>query len=270
MLEKIVLNTEKIARNTEPKESFSILLSERSSQIRTKFNPLIQLGKSKRYEMALVNLEMYNSFPNIDSSNNNCRYSPHKGTTWFYINVPEGIYEIVDIDEYVRRIMKENGHYAAAAGDGDVGGEIYLVSIQPNNNTLKSVLDIHANYKVDFTTANSIRTVLGFNSQIYSAGYNESENIVNILNVNSLRVTSDVIGSSYSNGTTENVIYSFFPNVGPGYKIIEVPVNLVYLPITLFTISAMETKLTDQNGKLTLEERTCLSGFKSEKSENYL
>src|SRR6218665_2386888 len=41
LLEKIVLNTEKIARNTEPKESFSILLSERSSQIKTKFNPQI-------------------------------------------------------------------------------------------------------------------------------------------------------------------------------------------------------------------------------------
>src|SRR6218665_3143491 len=43
---------------------------------------------------------------------------------------------------------------------------------------------------------------------------------------------------------------SFCYELGPGYKIIEVPVNLVYLPITLFTISAMETKLTDQNGKL--------------------
>ena len=87
--------------------------------------------------------------------------------------------------------------------DGEVGGEIYPISIQPNNNTLKSVLDIDANYKVDFTTANSIRTVLGFNSQIYSAGYNESENIVNVMNVNSLRATSDVIGSPYYNGTTE-------------------------------------------------------------------
>ena len=105
LLEKIVLNTENIARNTEPKESFSILLSERSSQIRTKFHPLIQLDKGKKYEMALVNLETYNSFPNIDSTNNNCRYSPDKGTTWFNINVQEG-YEVVDIDEYVQRIME--------------------------------------------------------------------------------------------------------------------------------------------------------------------
>ena len=91
---------------------------------------------------------------------------------------------------------------------------------------------------------------MGFNAQIYSAGYNESENIVNIISVNSLRVTSDIIGASYSNGTTENIIFSFFPSVGPGFKIIEVPVNLVYLPITVNTISSMETRLVDQNGKL--------------------
>ena len=103
---------------------------------------------------------------------------------------------------------------------------------------------------VDLTPENSVRSVLGFNALMYSSGYNESENIVNILSVTSLRITSDIIGSSYSNGSNENTIYSFFPSVGPGYKIIEVPVNLVYLPITMNTISSMETKLIDQNGKL--------------------
>ena len=125
-----------------------------------------------------------------------------------------------------------------------------MFRLQPNSNTLKSVLTIATNYKVDFMSDNSIRTVLGFNRGIYSEGYNESEQIVNIMNVTSLRVTSDIIGASYTNGATANVIYSFFPNVGPGYKIIEVPTNLVYLPVTLSTISSMETKLTDQNGKL--------------------
>jgi len=243
LLEKIAVNTEKTAHNTEPKDSFYILVSEKSTRIRTKFNPLIELDKNKKYEMALVNLETYNSFPNIDATNNNFRYSPDSGKTWVDIEIPEGSYEIVDIDEYIQRIMKENGHY-------DTENEKYNITLEPNNNTLKSVLNIAANYEVDFTTANSIRTVLGFRSLKYSSGYNESETIVNIVGINSLRVTSDIIGSSYSNGSTENTIYSFFPNVGPGYKIIEVPVNLVYLPITLHTISVMETKLTDQNGKL--------------------
>lgn len=243
LLERIATNTEKTAKNTEQKSSFYILLSEKSTHIKTKFRPLIQLDKNRKYEMALVNLETYYSFPNIDSSNNNFRYSSDNGVTWVDINIPEGSYEIVDLSEYIQRIMQENGHYDAAA-------EKYYITLEPNNNTLKSVLDIEPNYKVDFTTANSIRSVLGFNAQIYSAGYNESENIVNIISVNSLRVTSDIIGASYSNGSTENIIFSFFPSVGPGYKIIEVPVNLVYLPITVNTISSMETRLVDQNGKL--------------------
>lgn len=234
---------EKIARNTEPKKSFYILVSDKSTRIRTKFNPLLQLDKSKQYEMALVNLETYYSFPNIDSTNNNFTYSPDNGATWLNIDIPEGSYEITDINDYIQRIMKDNGHY-------DSANDEYYITIEPNNNTLKSVVDINANYKVDFTTANSIRTVLGFNSQVYSEGYNESENIVNILSVNSLRVTSDVIASSYTNGGTENIIYSFFPNVGPGYKIVQEPLNLIYLPITLYTISQMETKLVDQTGKL--------------------
>ena len=234
---------EKIVKNTEPKASFYILISDKSTRIRTKFNPLIQLDKTKKYEMALVNLETYYSFPNIDLTNNNFRYSPDNGATWFNIDVPEGSYEITDITEYIQRIMKENGHYDTAANQ-------YNITIEPNNNTLKSVVDIGKNYNVDFTTPNSIRTVLGFNSRIYTEGYHESENIVNILSVNSLRVTSDVIESSYTNGGTENIIYSFFPNVGPGYKIVQEPLNLIYLPVTLSTISHMETKLVDQTGKL--------------------
>ena len=237
LLEKIATNTEITAKNTAQKSSFYILLSEKNTQIKTKFRPLIQLEQTRKYEMALVNLETYYSFPNIDASNNNFRYSPDNGLTWVNINIPEGSYEIVDIQEYIQRIMKENGHE-------------HNLTLEPNNNTLKSVLEISPNYKVDFTTANSIRTVLGFNAKVYAAGYNESENIVNIIGVNSLRITSDIIGSSYANGSTDNIIYSFFPSVGPGYKIIEVPVNLVYLPITMSTISSMETKLVDQNGKL--------------------
>ncbi len=193
--------------------------------------------------MALVNLETYYSFPNIDSSNNNFRYSPNNGDDWYDINIPEGSYELEDINEYIQRIMRDNGHYNSKF-------DKYGITLEPNNSTLRSVLEIKAKYQIDFTTPNSVRTVLGFNAKVYSSGYNESENIVNIISVNSLKVTSDIIGSSYSNGVTENIIYSFFPSVGPGYKIIEVPVNLIYLPITISTISSMETKLTDQTGQL--------------------
>jgi hypothetical protein len=78
--------------------------------------------------------------------------------------------------------------------------------------------------------------------------YNESEEVVNILSINSIQVNSDIITGSYVNGSSKPIIYSFFPNVSPGYKIIENPKNLVYLPLTLATINRLETLLTDQDG----------------------
>ena len=59
----------------------------------------------------------------------------------------------------------------------------------------------------------------------------------------------DIIGRSYVNGKTQNTIYSFFPNVFPGYKIVENPRNLVFLPVILDKIHKMETIVTDQTGK---------------------
>ena len=75
------------------------------------------------------------------------------------------------------------------------------------------------------------------------------KNVVNILSINSILVNIDIIAGSYVNGVAQPTIFSFFPNVSPGYKIIENPRNLVYLPVTHDTIHSLETWLTDQDGK---------------------
>jgi len=62
-------------------------------------------------------------------------------------------------------------------------------------------------------------------------------------------VNVDVTGGSYVNEKMQNTIYSFYPNVPPGYKIVENPRDLVYLPVNLDKINEMETVVTDQNGK---------------------
>jgi len=123
------------------------------------------------------------------------------------------------------------------------------VKISANTNTLKSVLEIEGNIQVDFRARNTISSVLGFRNQVYEEGIHESQNVVNILSINSILVNVDMIGGSYVNGRTQNTIYSFFPNVSSGYKIVENPRNLVYLPVILNKINEMETVVTDQNGK---------------------
>ena len=107
---------------------------------------------------------------------------------------------------------------------------------------------INNNYEVDFRRNNSITSVLAFHRKFYTSGFNESENMVNILTINSIVVNIDIISGGYVNGFTQLVIYSFFPDVSHGYKIIENPHNLLYLPITTDTIHSITIWLTDQNG----------------------
>ena len=73
--------------------------------------------------------------------------------------------------------------------------------------------------------------------------------MVNILTINSILVNIDIISGSYFNGSTQPTIYSLYLNVSPGYKIIEHPHNLLYLPITADTIHSITVWLTDQNGE---------------------
>ena len=71
-----------IVKNTEHKTSFQIIVSDSKSRFKTRFNPTLQLDRDKKYEIAIVNLETYYSFPNIDESNLVFVYSPDNGNSW--------------------------------------------------------------------------------------------------------------------------------------------------------------------------------------------
>ena len=104
------------------------------------------------------------------------------------------------------------------------------------------------NYVVDFRKDKSINSLQGFDSNLYTSGFHESENMVNILTINSILVNIDIISGSYVNGSTQPTIYSLFPDVSPGHKIIENPHNLLYLPITSDTIRSNTIWPAVQNG----------------------
>jgi len=67
---------EEIERNTPPKTSTQIVVSENSTEIKTTFNSPLELDCTQKYEMALFNLETYYSFPNLSDENNVFRFSP--------------------------------------------------------------------------------------------------------------------------------------------------------------------------------------------------
>ena len=59
-----------IVKNMEHKTSIQIIVSDSKSRFKTRFNPTPQLDRDKEYEIALVNLQTYYSFPNINETNN--------------------------------------------------------------------------------------------------------------------------------------------------------------------------------------------------------
>ena len=209
-----------------------IIQSGKNSAISTDFAPNLELDKP--YEIALQSLETYYSFPNIDEKNNIIHVSLD-GTTWHELTFAVGCYEHKDINKELQRQLVV------------IGGKKTDITLKPNKNTFQTIMIITDNVLVDFRTPNSIRTVLGFDAAVYGKGRHLSEHTVNIMRVNSIFVHTNVIGSTYVNGSQSPVIYSFFPDIPPGGKIIVQPRVLIYLPVSLSVISRLTSWLTDQN-----------------------
>ena len=215
--------------------SFYIIQSGKNSRIETNFVPSLELEGS--YEIALQSIETYYSFPNIDEKNNKIEISLDNGTSWNDLTFAVGCYEHKDINEELQRMMVL------------LGGKKDDIVLKPNKNTFQTIMTISGVVQVNFKVDNSIRTVLGFDEKVYKSGRHLSEHTVNIMRVNSIFVHTDVIGSAYVNGSQSPVIYSFFPDIPPGGKIIVQPRVLIYLPISLSVISRLTSWLMDQENQ---------------------
>jgi hypothetical protein len=218
----------------------TFILSSNTSDFTTCHNSLI-LDQNKNYEVALLSLDTYNSIPNIIAKkNNNFSYSTDNGETWKVITLNTGAYELEAINNEIKRQLIANRDSDSA------------ITITPNVSRLTSIVTIeNPSYQVNFGQQHSIGSVLGFGEEVISLGYNESPSIVNIMQVNSILVNIDIIMGSYVNGSPSPAMYSFYPNVAPGYKIVERPnPSLIYYPLSRHDISRMRVWLTDQNGNL--------------------
>ncbi|HLR72490.1 MAG TPA: hypothetical protein VK085_13800, partial [Pseudogracilibacillus sp.] len=79
-------------------------LSGSSSILNSKYYPPINLDPNSDYVIGLINLETYNSFPNIDNSNNKFHFKSGDGKITS-VEIPEGSYEIEDIENYILKEM---------------------------------------------------------------------------------------------------------------------------------------------------------------------
>ena len=131
---------------------------------------------------------------------------------------------------------------------GTDSGQIIIDLIVPE---LKACIKIAQGFSVDFTLAGSINFLLGFSNSVLSPGINIADDIIKINDINSILINCDLITNSYVNGIQAPVIYSFFPNVPPGYKIIKELPRLEYVDVNRNSeIKSIRVWLTDQDGDL--------------------
>lgn len=73
------------------------------------FYPSLYLDPKKKYELALVNLETYDSIPNVTSSSNTSVYHHDSGTTLKTIALPEDSYKVAQIYAETQRQLAASG-----------------------------------------------------------------------------------------------------------------------------------------------------------------
>ena len=82
-----------------------------SHDFTTKFNTPIKLSYDMKHELAVRTISMTYSWYNIRQSygNNQIKYSNNKGKDWETITFVDGMYSYDDIDEYIKKYMKDKG-----------------------------------------------------------------------------------------------------------------------------------------------------------------
>lgn len=207
------------------KMSFTLSITGDSSTLTTYYPNTLQLYG--QYECALLHFSTFNSIPNIDKTNNKFYYGTNE-----VIEVPEGTYELEDINDYLKSEIKDAS-----------------IKLQSNNNTLKT--SIYCSKNIDLTKEDTFRNLLGFSKQILQANkWHMSPFPVNILPTTVIRIECDIVSGSYINGEPGHIIHEFTLSVPPGYRIIEIPKNAIYFPINQNSISCIHIRILDANNHL--------------------
>lgn len=158
---------------------------------------------------------------------------PPQDATVKPIHIPPGSYEIKQLSDYLvpqAKTMNIDFHLAI------------------NPSTMR--VEMKSDREIVFP-ANSIREILGFRKDFYPAKtINISETIPEISSINVINVECSIASGSFRNGKKSQTLYSFTPAVPTGYKMIEKPQNILFLPINVQEISSINLRLTDQSGSL--------------------
>ena len=133
------------------------MVSDNTTRFKTWFKPPVELSKATNYEIALVNLETYYSFPNIEKPTVILDIPPMEDNGLIYLFRIVAIKLKILMSSFSKQIS-ENNHKEA-------------VTISANTNKLKAEMILKENYQVDFRPPNSISSILEFSKNYTSQSF---------------------------------------------------------------------------------------------------
>ncbi len=118
---------------------------------------------------------------------------------------------------------------------------IFKVAIQQDPNKMR----------VDFSKANTFRSLLGFRSRELTQAYNLADDTAQITTASSILIKCSITEGSYHNGEESNILFSFPSYLVPtGFMINVTPPSMVYLPVITNVINSITFSIIDDNGNL--------------------
>ena len=202
--------------------------------------------KSPNKNMALGNLSIYYTWKNVKSTYNNNKFKISAPTWNETFDLPDGSYNIPEIQHYIKYIIKRH----------ETIGETAPILIYPNTTTNGIVFKIKTGYKLELLSKETM-TLLGSTRDTIDADKN-SENVPTLENVEVVLVHCNLVNNSYQQHS--RVLFTFVPNKQYGQLISISPHSLIFLKTMNTDFSEIDVWFTDQNNNaLEIEDNVNIS-----------
>ena len=202
--------------------------------------------KNPKKNMALGNLSIYYTWKNFKPTFNNNKFKISAPTWNETFDLPDGLYNISEIQDYIEYIIKKH----------ETIGENAPILINANTINNRIEFQIKTGHKLELLSKEAMK-LLGSTKDIIDSDKN-CENVPRQENVEVVLVHCNLVNNSYQQAS--RVLFTFVPTKQYGQLISMSPKSLIFLKTMNTEFSEIEVWFTDQNNNaLEIEDNVNIS-----------